>query len=91
MSYGWARTEILGGLTNGCFLLSLCLYVILEAIPKFIEPERNVSTMFLSNFPKQWLVDGSSWLLLVVVCLSIRLEQSSLQVKIFLEDNVTSS
>jgi len=38
MSYGWARTEILGGLTNGCFLLSLCFYVILECIPKFIRP-----------------------------------------------------
>jgi len=38
MSYGWARSEILGGLTNGCFLLSLCLYVVLEAIPKFIRP-----------------------------------------------------
>lgn len=40
MSYGWVRSEILGGLTNGCFLLSLCLYVALEAIPKFIQPER---------------------------------------------------
>jgi zinc transporter 1 len=39
MSYGWARTEVLGGLTNGCFLLSLCLYVSLECIPKFIKPE----------------------------------------------------
>jgi len=38
MSYGWVRTEILGGLTNGCFLLSLCLYVVLESIPKFIHP-----------------------------------------------------
>eukprot|EP01089_Gocevia_fonbrunei_P013702 TRINITY_DN3569_c0_g1_i1.p1 TRINITY_DN3569_c0_g1~~TRINITY_DN3569_c0_g1_i1.p1 ORF type:complete len:450 (-),score=75.88 TRINITY_DN3569_c0_g1_i1:66-1415(-) len=39
MSYGWARSEVLGGLTNGCFLLSLCLYVFLEAIPRFINPE----------------------------------------------------
>lgn len=39
MSYGWGRTEILGGLTNGCFLLSLSLYIVLEAIPKFINPE----------------------------------------------------
>ncbi|KYR02107.1 putative zinc transporter [Tieghemostelium lacteum] len=38
MSYGWARTEILGGLTNGCFLLSMSLYVALEAIPKMIHP-----------------------------------------------------
>jgi Co/Zn/Cd efflux system component len=40
MSYGWARSETLGGLTNGCFLLSLCLYVALQSIPKFIKPER---------------------------------------------------
>ncbi|KAK5584611.1 hypothetical protein RB653_006225 [Dictyostelium firmibasis] len=39
MSYGWARAEILGGLTNGCFLLSMSLYVALEAIPRFIKPE----------------------------------------------------
>jgi zinc transporter 1 len=39
MSYGWVRSEILGGLTNGCFLLAICLYVVLEAIPKFITPE----------------------------------------------------
>lgn len=39
MSFGWGRSEILGGLTNGCFLLSLSLYVVLESIPKFIEPE----------------------------------------------------
>eukprot|EP01132_Coremiostelium_polycephalum_P006169 gene6169-7683_t len=38
MSYGWARTELIGGLTNGCFLLSLSLYVALEAIPKMIRP-----------------------------------------------------
>jgi len=37
MSYGWARTEILGALTNGVFLLSLCLYTSLEAIPEVIE------------------------------------------------------
>jgi len=39
MSYGWVRTELLGGLTNGCFLLAICLYVALESIPKFIEPK----------------------------------------------------
>jgi len=38
MSYGWVRSELLGGLTNGCFLLAICLYVVLESIPKFIEP-----------------------------------------------------
>jgi solute carrier family 30 (zinc transporter), member 1 len=38
MSYGWKRTEIVGALVNGMFLLSLCLYVLLEAIPRFIRP-----------------------------------------------------
>merc|ERR1712137_738103 len=37
MSYGWARTEILGALTNGVFLLSLCLYTSLEAVPEMVE------------------------------------------------------
>jgi len=39
MSYGWVRTEILGGLVNGCSLVSLCFYIVLESIPKFIHPE----------------------------------------------------
>jgi len=39
MSYGWARSETLGALTNGIFLLSLCLYVMLQTIPRFISPE----------------------------------------------------
>jgi zinc transporter 1 len=39
-SYGFARTELLGALVNGCFLLSLGFYVLLEAIPKFIFPEK---------------------------------------------------
>mmetsp|Transcript_29055 Transcript_29055/g.40188 ORF Transcript_29055/g.40188 Transcript_29055/m.40188 type:complete len:424 (+) Transcript_29055:201-1472(+) len=36
MSFGFARFEILGGLVNGCFLLSLSLYIVLEAIPRLI-------------------------------------------------------
>lgn len=39
MSYGWARSEILGGLTNGVFLISLSLYIVLEAIPRYYKPE----------------------------------------------------
>jgi len=37
MTYGWKRTEILGAVMNGCFLLALCLYTILESIPRFFE------------------------------------------------------
>jgi len=38
MSFGFGRVEILGGLTNAIFLLSLCLYVFLEAIPRLVRP-----------------------------------------------------
>jgi len=38
MSYGWARTEILGALANAMFLLSLCFYVILDAFQRFLSP-----------------------------------------------------
>eukprot|EP00727_Mastigamoeba_balamuthi_P002140 m51a1_g11923 putative zrc1p (748) ;mRNA; f:672163-675524 len=44
MSYGWARTEVVGSLTNAVFLLSLCLYILLDAIPQFINPENETGT-----------------------------------------------
>jgi len=37
-SYGWKRTEIVGALMNACFLISLCIYIFVEAIQKFISP-----------------------------------------------------
>jgi zinc transporter 1 len=40
-SFGWARTEIVGSLTNAIFLLSLCLYIFLDCIPQFIEKPTN--------------------------------------------------
>jgi len=45
-SYGWGRAEILGALTNACFLLSLSLYIVLEAIPKIIDPEPMESGLY---------------------------------------------
>jgi zinc transporter 1 len=39
MSFGWKRTEIVGALINACSLLSLCLYILLEAVPRFVHPE----------------------------------------------------
>lgn len=49
MSFGWKRTEIVGALINACSLLSLCLYILLEAIPRFIHPEEiKVDIAFLS-------------------------------------------
>jgi len=35
-TYGWKRTEIIGALMNACFLISLCVYIFVEAIQKFI-------------------------------------------------------
>ena len=33
-TFGWARAEIIGGLTNAIFLLALCVIIILESIEK---------------------------------------------------------
>jgi zinc transporter 1 len=38
LSYGWARTEIVVALANAMLLLSLCLFIAAEAIPRLIEP-----------------------------------------------------
>jgi zinc transporter 1 len=38
-TFGWARAEIIGGLTNAIFLLALCVIIILESIEKFIQPQ----------------------------------------------------
>lgn len=50
MTFGWARSEILGGLTNGMFLVSLALYIVLESIPRFIHPESVVEDNLLEPF-----------------------------------------
>lgn len=44
MTFGWKRTEVLGAVMNGCFLLALCLYIVLESIPRFISPDESEST-----------------------------------------------
>lgn len=36
-TYGWLRSEIIGGLTNSVFLLALAFGILLEAIEKIIE------------------------------------------------------
>lgn len=38
-TYGTKRTELIGALINGSFLLALCLYIVLETIPRFVAPE----------------------------------------------------
>ena len=39
-TFGWARAEVLGSLVNAVFLLSLCFSIIIDAIKRFIVPER---------------------------------------------------
>ena len=36
-TYGYKRVEVIGGFANAVFLLSSCLFIILESIHKFIE------------------------------------------------------
>ena len=36
-TYGFVRSEIIGGLINSVFLLSTCLYLAIEVIQKFVE------------------------------------------------------
>lgn len=40
MTYGWVRAEILGGLVNGILLLSLVFNIVIEAIQRFVQIER---------------------------------------------------
>lgn len=37
-TFGVKRAEVLGGVLNGTVLLSLCLYVICDAVPRLVEP-----------------------------------------------------
>jgi zinc transporter 1 len=38
MTFGFARTEVLGGLVNATFLLAVCMMIGFDAISRFIEP-----------------------------------------------------
>ncbi|KAH0793054.1 cation efflux family protein [Histomonas meleagridis] len=37
MTFGWSRTEVLGGLINSVFLLAICLTLFFSAIERFFE------------------------------------------------------
>jgi len=37
-SYGWIRSETIGALVNGVFLLSISFYIMLEALQRFVTP-----------------------------------------------------
>ena len=42
-SYGHSRFEVLASFTNGAFLLFVCVFLVAEALHRFIEP-RNIHT-----------------------------------------------
>lgn len=49
-SYGLKRIEVVGALLNGCSLLSLSFFVVLQAIPRFFEPvDVQSGVLFLST------------------------------------------
>lgn len=39
MTFGWARTEVLGGLVNSVFMLAICFTLFLNSIERFVEIE----------------------------------------------------
>ncbi len=39
-SYRFARAEVVGGLINAVFLLSVVFFIVLDAVERFIEPKR---------------------------------------------------
>ncbi len=45
LTYGWKRTELLGGLFNGLFLLSMGLFVALQSVPDFIHAHRTAPSL----------------------------------------------
>ncbi|CAF0718100.1 unnamed protein product [Brachionus calyciflorus] len=51
-TFGWVRAEILGGLINSVFLVSVCLGMFVEAIERFFEPKQ-------IEDPKLMLIVGS--------------------------------
>jgi zinc transporter 1 len=38
MSFGWERAEIVGGLINGVVLITVCGFIIIEAITRLVDP-----------------------------------------------------
>lgn len=39
MTFGWRRTELLGGISNGIFLIVIAIMITLQTVPLFIEPD----------------------------------------------------
>lgn len=47
LSYGWARSQILGAMINSVFLLSVVYFIFVEAFKRFLEPEPITQPIFL--------------------------------------------
>lgn len=59
-TYGWARAEVLGALTNAVFLLALCFTIFVEALERLINPEEIMEPILL-------IIVGSIGLLVNVI------------------------
>jgi len=70
-SYGWVRAEVIGGLVNGVFLAAVCVFIIVEAIQRFIEPPEIGEPMLI-------IIVGSGGLLVNVIGLFMFASHSSL-------------
>ena len=44
LTFGWRRSEVLGGFFNGMFLVSMAIFIAIEAIAKFVNPDHMSST-----------------------------------------------
>ena len=55
MTFGWRRAETVGGFVNSLFVLAMGVFVLLQAIPDFLDPKStlyaSLSTWWLSLVP----------------------------------------
>lgn len=67
-TYGFLRSEIIGGLINSVFLISTCLYLTLEVIHKFIDlSENSGQNPVLESDINMVLIVGSGGLLINII------------------------
>jgi solute carrier family 30 (zinc transporter), member 1 len=66
-SYGWIRSEIIGGLINCIFLLSLCFSILIEIIYKIIELSLYTNEDKLANDINLVLITGGIGLFINII------------------------
>lgn len=67
-TFGYRRAEILSALTNGIFLIAIAIFLIIEAIQRFVHPEPVNGIVMLTvaviglfaNFASAWLLHRGS-------------------------------